>query len=56
MSERTLPSIDFTAVGPAVGAPFPAVRRPNQHGRVVDLHAARAGRRALVVFFRSARW
>ncbi len=56
MSERTLPPIDFTAIGPAIGTPFPDVRLPNQRGRVVDLHAARAGRRALVVFFRSARW
>lgn len=56
MSDRTLPSIDFSAVGPAVGAPFPDVRLPDQHGRVVDLHTARGGRRALVVFYRSARW
>ncbi len=56
MNDRTLPAIDFSTVGPAVGAPFPAVRLPDQHGRVVDLHVARAGRRTLVVFFRSARW
>lgn len=56
MSERTLPAIDFSAIGPAIGAPFPSIELPDQYGRVVDLHAARAGRRALVVFFRSALW
>lgn len=56
MSEATLPTIDFSMVGPAIGTHFPDVRLPDQHGRLVDLHAARAGRRALVVFFRSARW
>ena len=52
----TLPQIDFSSVGPTVGARFPDVRLPDQHGREVDLHAARAGRRALVVFYRSASW
>ncbi len=46
--ERTL--------GPAVGTRFPDVLLPDQAGRTVDLHADRAGRPALVVFFRSARW
>ncbi len=50
------PSIDFTAIGPLVGERFPDLSLPDQHGRTVDLHAARAGRRALVVFYRSARW
>lgn len=50
------PQLDFSAIGPAVGARFPDVRLPNQQGTLVDLHAARAGRRALVVFHRSARW
>jgi len=52
----TLPAIDFDTIGPAVGAPFPEVQLPDQHGRVVDLHALRAERRALVVFHRSASW
>lgn len=56
MGDRPLPAIDFTAVGPALGAPFPDIRLPDQRGSVVDLHTARAGRRALIVFFRSARW
>jgi hypothetical protein len=52
----SLPVIDFETVGPAVGTRFPDVRLPDQNGRMVDLHAARAGRRALIVFYRSADW
>jgi peroxiredoxin len=51
-----LPALDFDRIGPGVGTRFPDVRLPDQTGRLVDLHAARAGRRALVVFYRSARW
>ena len=51
-----MPTLDFTTIGPAVGERFPDVRLPDQTGQIVDLHAARAGRRALVVFHRSARW
>jgi peroxiredoxin len=51
-----LPFVDFDRIGPAVGTPFPDVRLPDQHGREVDLHAARGGRPALVVVFRSAAW
>jgi peroxiredoxin len=47
---------DFRTIGPNEGEPFPDVRLPDQTGAVVDLHAARAGRRALVVFHRSADW
>ena len=49
-------TLDFATLGPAVGERFPDVRLPDQTGQIVDLHAARAGRRALVVFYRSARW
>lgn len=49
-------ALDFAQIGPAVGAPFPDVRLPDQSGQVVDLHAARQGRAALVVFHRSAKW
>ena len=52
----TFPTIDFTEIGPRVGEPFPDVVLPDQSGQQVDLHAARAGRRALVLFYRSARW
>jgi peroxiredoxin len=50
------PTIDFDTVGPALGTRFPDVVLPDQHGRMLDLHAARSGRRALVVFYRSASW
>jgi peroxiredoxin len=50
------PLLDFRRIGPAVGDPFPDVTVPNQFGEPVDLHTWRAGRRALVVFYRSAAW
>ncbi len=52
----SLPVLDFDRIGPEVGTRFPDVVLPDQHRRTVDLHAARAGRRALVVFYRSADW
>jgi peroxiredoxin len=48
--------IDFSKIGPAVGDRFPDVMLPDQHGKPVDLHAARGSRRALVVVHRSAGW
>lgn len=51
-----LPALDFSRIGPPIGARFPDIRLPDQTGRLVDLHEVRAGRRALVVFYRSARW
>ncbi|HEX9015722.1 MAG TPA: hypothetical protein VF960_06920 [Chloroflexota bacterium] len=48
--------LDFSRIGPEVGTRFPDVVLPDQNGRMVDLHAARAGRRALVFFQRSASW
>jgi hypothetical protein len=51
-----LPSLDFASIGPRVGSRFPDLRLPDQYGRLIDLHAERAGRRALVVVYRSARW
>ena len=47
---------DYRDAGPRVGDLFPAVRLPDQNGTVVDLHAARGARRAVIVFHRSARW
>ena len=55
-AQPAMPAIDFTQIGPRVGDRFPDVVLPNQNGTEVDLHAARAGRRALVVFHRSAGW
>jgi hypothetical protein len=50
------PSTDFTQVGPPVGTRFPDVLLPDQYGTLTDLHAVRGDRRALVIFYRSARW
>jgi peroxiredoxin len=51
-----LPPRDFATIGPNKGERFPDVRLPDQTGTAVDLHEARAGRPALVVFHRSAEW
>jgi peroxiredoxin len=56
VSELIMPVLDFSTIGPRLGERFPDLQLPDQHGQVVDLHAARAGRPALVVFHRSARW
>lgn len=53
---QPFPSTDFMAIGPPVGVRFPDVVLPDQHGTLVDLHATRGTRPALVVFYRSARW
>ena len=57
MSKESLLNAD-TAIdlGPAVGTPFPDVVLPDQTGTPIDLHQARQGRQALVVFYRSAAW
>ena len=47
---------DFNTIGPKEGQRFPDVRLPDQSGGLVDLHEQRAGRPALVVFYRSAEW
>jgi len=49
-------TVDYRGIGPKIGAAFPRLRLPDQSGNVVDVHAARGGRRAAVVFYRSARW
>ena len=56
MSALVMPRLDFRAIGPGLGDRFPDIRLPDQSGRVIDLHVARDGRPALVVFYRSARW
>ena len=48
--------IDFRRIGPTVGERFPDVVLPDENGQPVDLHKARAGRKGLVVFYRSAGW
>jgi peroxiredoxin len=47
---------DYTQVGPRLGERFPDIILPDQTGTPVDLHRARNGKRAIVVFYRSARW
>ena len=47
---------DFDKIGPPEGERLPDVRLPDQNGATVDLHMARAGHTALVVFHRSAEW
>jgi len=47
---------DYQAIGPAEGALFPDFELPNADGQRVRLHEWRAGRRALMIFFRSAAW
>ncbi len=47
---------NFDRMGPRVGERFPNVVLPDQHGQPIDLHKTRAGRKGLVVFYRSAGW
>jgi hypothetical protein len=48
--------LDFGTLGPDAGSPFPGAVLAAADGGAIDLHADRAGRPALVVFHRSARW
>ena len=53
---RRVPESDDFPTGPGLGESFPDFTLPDQHGRPVNFTAARDGRRALVLFHRSARW
>ena len=53
---RRMPELDFSSIGPQTGERFPDVVLPDQRGDVVDLHRARGGRRALILFERSLGW
>ena len=53
---QRMPATDDFPTGPALGERFPDVTLRNQRNEVVEFEAARAGRRALIVFQRSARW
>ena len=44
------------ATGPEIGEPLPGFTLPDQHGNAVDVHEARAGERAFVVFVRGTSW
>ncbi len=52
---RSDPRGDFPT-GPDVGETMPDVRCSEGDGRPFDLHADRAGRPAVFIFFRSAVW
>lgn len=52
---RRIPRGEFPT-GPAVGTRLPEVVAANHQGEIVDLHADRAGRPAVLVFIRSAVW
>lgn len=47
---------DGHTTGPGVGTRLPDFALPDAEGRIVDLHRDRAGRPAVVVFYRSAVW
>ena len=49
-------AVDFEHLGPAEGELFPGLTLRGIDGKSIELHADRAGRPALVVFYRSARW
>lgn len=50
------PSDDDFPTGPEVGTVLPDFTLTDQHGHAVNFHESRGGRRALVLFHRSARW
>ena len=51
-----MPATDDFPTGPAVGERFPDFTLRNQRNQLVRLETARADRKALLVFQRSARW
>jgi len=52
---RREPGPDFPT-GPAVGERLPNFTLPDQYGQQIDFDSARQGRRAVVMFHRSAYW
>jgi len=54
-AQRIPASAEFPT-GPAIGERLPDFVLPNQRGEAVDFHLDRAGRKAAVVFQRSAVW
>ena len=47
---------DYSQIGPALGEVFPDFELPDADGNAVRLNGWRSGRRALIVFYRSAAW
>ena len=41
-TQSALPVIDFSLIGPRIGERLPEIVLPDQRGRLVDIHAARA--------------
>ena len=52
---RREPVADFPT-GPAIGESVPSVKLPNQRGAMVDIVERLNGRKAVLVFHRSAYW
>ncbi|MBK9168486.1 MAG: redoxin domain-containing protein [Bryobacterales bacterium] len=50
------PPVEVFRTGPDIGERLPEFTLPDQHGRIVRLSGARAGRPAVVHFFRTVRW
>jgi hypothetical protein len=53
---RRSPETNDFPTGPAIGELLPDFTLPNQNGGMVNFTAARQGKKAMVVFSRSARW
>jgi len=53
---RVYPASDDFPTGPAIGERLPDFLLSNQHGEPIDFHKDRDGKKAVVVFFRSAVW
>ena len=51
-----MPADDNFAKGPAVGELVPDFTLPDQTGTLVNFNAVRGGRKAMVMFHRSAGW
>ncbi len=53
---RRTPETDDFPTGPAVGQLLPDFTLPDQNGNKINFTTARQGKRAMVIFHRSARW
>ncbi len=53
---RRFPAEEGFPTGPAVGDAMPDFELPNQDGEVVSFQKVRGGKKAAVVFYRSAVW
>ena len=53
---HSMTQTDYSQIGPAVGEIFPDFELPDGEERAVRLHGWRNGRRAVIVFYRSAAW